>query len=293
MRVGLYGQTLSVDKKIYAEQLLTTFKNNGIVVVIEKKFHELLANLDLISNDVEFFEEEDDLKNNISLMFTLGGDGTILRVLSFIKNSEIPIVGINLGRLGFMATIPKEDIKLNVENIIKGKYNILDRQLLKLTTSEKVENMPYNYALNEIAISRKETTSMITIDAYLDNEYLNSYWADGLIIATPTGSTGYSLSCGGPIIMPESSNMVLTPIAPHNLYARPFVIPDETKINLNVSGRAENYLVSLDSRLITIPHHIKLSIKKSNFSIKMVQLEDQRFLKTLRKKMFWGEDYRN
>ena len=134
---------------------------------------------------------------------------------------------------------------------------------------------------------------MITIDAYLDNEYLHSYWADGLIIATPTGSTGYSLSCGGPIIMPESSNMVLTPIAPHNLYARPFVIPDETKINLNVSGRAENYLVSLDSRLITIPHHIKLSIKKSNFSIKMVQLEDQRFLKTLRKKMFWGEDYRN
>ncbi|MCK5906262.1 MAG: NAD kinase, partial [Flavobacteriales bacterium] len=217
----------------------------------------------------------------------------ILRVLSIIKDTEIPLVGINTGRLGFMATISKEHIAEKVEAIVKGNYKIKERRLLELETSAKVESMPYNFALNEIAINRKETTSMVTVDAHLNGEYLNSYWGDGLIIATPTGSTGYSLSCGGPIVMPGSNNLVLTPIAPHNLYARPFVIPDDMEIELHIKGRADNYLVSLDSRIVTVPHGIMLRIKKSKFVVKMVRFEEMRFLKTLRKKMLWGEDYRN
>jgi len=153
--------------------------------------------------------------------------------------------------------------------------------------------MPYNFALNEIAVNRKEATSMVTVDAYLNGEFLNSYWGDGLIVATPTGSTGYSLSCGGPIIMPGSSNLVITPIAPHNLYTRPFVIPDSTEIELRITGRADSYMVSLDSSVIAVPHGIKLFIKKADFVVKMVRFEDERFLSTLRKKLYWGEDIRN
>ena len=293
MKVGIFGQTLSENTKIYARNLLDSLAKFKIDVIIEEKFYDILSDFEVTEDSYEIFSEELSSDNNIDLLFTLGGDGTILRVISFVKDTQIPIVGINTGRLGFMATISKEDIEEKVEAISKGEFKIKERRLLELETSAEVKNMPYNFALNEIAISRKETTSMVTVDAYLNGEYLNSYWGDGLIVATPTGSTGYSLSCGGPIIMPGSNNLVLTPIAPHNLYARPFVIPDHTEIELHIKGRAENYLVSLDSRIVTVPHGIKLRIKRSNFVIKMVRFEEQRFLKTLRKKMLWGEDYRN
>ena len=293
MKVGIFGQTLSENTKIYARKLLDSLDKFKIDIIIEEKFYDILSDFEVIKESYETFSEELNSDNGIDLLFTLGGDGTILRVISFVKDTQIPIVGINTGRLGFMATISKEDIEDKVKAISKGEFKIKERRLLELETSAEVKNMPYNFALNEIAISRKETTSMVTVDAYLNGEYLNSYWGDGLIVATPTGSTGYSLSCGGPIIMPGSSNLVLTPIAPHNLYARPFVIPDDTEIELQIKGRAENYLVSLDSRIVTVPHGIKLIIKRSNFVVKMVRFEEQRFLKTLRKKMLWGEDYRN
>jgi len=293
MKVGIFGQTLSENTKIYAHKLLDSLAKFKIEIIIEEKFYNILSDFGVTKEKYETFSEELSSDNGIDLLFTLGGDGTILRVISFVKDTQIPIVGINTGRLGFMATISKEDIEHKVEAISKGEFKIKERRLLELETSAEVKNMPYNFALNEIAISRKETTSMVTVDAYLNGEYLNSYWGDGLIVATPTGSTGYSLSCGGPIIMPGSNNLVLTPIAPHNLYARPFVIPDDTEIELQIKGRAENYLVSLDSRIVTVPHGIKLRIKRSNFVVKMVRFEEQRFLKTLRKKMLWGEDYRN
>ena len=293
MKVGIFGQTLSENTKIYARKLLDSLDKFKIDVIIEEKFYDILFDFKVTKERYETFSEELNSDNGIDLLFTLGGDGTILRVISFVKDTQIPIVGINTGRLGFMATISKEDIEEKVKAISNGEFKIKERRLLELETSARVDNMPYNFALNEIAISRKETTSMVTVDAYLNGEYLNSYWGDGLIVATPTGSTGYSLSCGGPIIMPGSNNLVLTPIAPHNLYARPFVIPDDTEIELHIKGRAENYLVSLDSRIVTVPHGIKLIIKRSNFVVKMVRFEEQRFLKTLRKKMLWGEDYRN
>jgi NAD+ kinase len=260
MKVGIFGQVISEKTKIYARKLLESLNKYDVEIVIEKNFYELLLKLEVTNCNIETFSETLSPNHGIDLMFTLGGDGTILRVLSYIKDTEIPIVGINTGRLGFMATIPKEEIAQKVDSIVNGDYKIKERRLLKLTTSGIVDDMPYNYALNEIAINRKEATSMVTVEAYLNGEFLNSYWGDGVIIATPTGSTGYSLSCGGPIIMPGSNNLVITPIAPHNLYARPFVIPDDTEIELHITGRAENYLVSLDSRIVTVPHGIKLTI---------------------------------
>ena len=293
MKVGIFGQALSDNTKVYARKLIESLNKYNVEIVVEADFYKILKSYDVAVDTLQTFTSNLGDDHGIDLMFTLGGDGTILRVLSIIKDTEIPIVGINTGRLGFMATISKEHIAEKVKSIIDGDFKIKERRLLELETSDKVENMPYNFALNEIAINRKETTSMVTVDAYLNGEFLNSYWGDGLIIATPTGSTGYSLSCGGPIVMPGSNNLVLTPIAPHNLYARPFVIPDDTEIEFHIKGRAENYLVSLDSRIVTVPHGIKLRIKKSKFVIKMVRFEEMRFLKTLRKKMLWGEDYRN
>jgi NAD+ kinase len=228
------------------------------------------------------------------MLISIGGDGTILRAAALVRNSGVPILGINAGRLGFLATVQKENIDEFMQFIIDKKYTISKRTLLSLSctpTNEAVEEI--NFAMNEISVSRKDTTSMITIETYLNNEFLNSYWADGLIIATPTGSTGYSMSCGGPILTPDVKGFAITPIAPHNLNARPLVVPDETEIRLKVSGREEHYLVSLDSRITSVKNETILVIKKTPFQINMVEIPEETFLKTLRTKLFWGEDRRN
>ena len=207
---------------------------------------------------------------------------------------DIPIVGVNTGRLGFLEKIKLEKLEEAIEEIISGNYSISERSLIEVTTSEKNEQLSkLNFALNEITLSRKNTTSMISIDTKLDNKHLNSYWADGLIISTPTGSTGYSLSCGGPIIMPEAENLIINPIAPHNLNARPLIIPDSTEITLKVDGRENEFLISLDSRITTLSNSNEVIIKKSPFKIKMIELENESFLVTLREKLMWGQDKRN
>lgn len=219
---------------------------------------------------------------------------TILRAATFVRDSGIPILGINAGRLGFLAKVQKENIASFLQLVLEKKYTISNRTLLSLETSPDNEEIKsLNFAMNEVTVSRKDTTSMITIETYLNDEYLNSYWADGLIISTPTGSTGYSLSCGGPVLTPEVTSLVITPIAPHNLNARPLVIPDNTEIKLKVSGREEQYLVSLDSRIATLNNNAVLTIKKTPFKINMVEIPNETFLKTLRNKLLWGEDKRN
>lgn len=234
------------------------------------------------------------LDNSYDLLISIGGDGTMLRAITYVRDFNIPIVGINTGRLGFLATIQKDNIQNAIEDILKGNYRISERSLLSIKTEPENESLlDFNVALNEIAVSRKNTTSMITVETYLNNEYLTSYWADGLIISTPTGSTGYSLSCGGPVIMPDADSFTLTPIAPHNLNARPLVIPDSTEIKLKVSGREDSYLVSLDSRIATLDNNATITIKKADFKIKMIELEGESFIHTLRKKLLWGEDKRN
>ena len=270
------------------------FNNNGVEMIIESAFLKILHEKKIIQKEYKTFTSHKELDSSFDMLISIGGDGTILRAATLVRNSGVPILGINAGRLGFLATVQKENIAEFMQFIIDKKYTISKRTLLSLSctpTNEAVEEI--DFAMNEISVSRKDTTSMITIETYLNNEFLNSYWADGLIIATPTGSTGYSMSCGGPILTPDVKGFVITPIAPHNLNARPLVVPDETEIRLKVSGREEHYLVSLDSRITSVKNETILVIKKTPFQINMVEIPEETFLKTLRTKLFWGEDRRN
>ncbi|NNK82693.1 MAG: NAD kinase [Flavobacteriaceae bacterium] len=293
MKIAIFGQFYHKDSLIYIDSLLDTLNNRAIPYYIESNFYKVILkeHPEVNPDKYKTFKVLDD---SFDLLISIGGDGTILRAITFVKDLNIPIVGINSGRLGFLATIQKETIEDAIDQLIKGNYKVSQRNLLTIETSpENITLKKLNFALNEIAVSRKNTTSMITVETHLNEEYLTSYWADGLIISTPTGSTGYSLSCGGPVIIPESNNFVLTPIAPHNLNARPLVIPDDTEIKLKVSGREDNYLVSLDSRIASLPNNTTIIIKKADFKISMIELESESFLKTLRKKLLWGEDKRN
>lgn len=294
MKVAIYGQYYQNSTEPIIRDIFVFFNNNKVELVIEADFLKLLYEKNIVKKEYKTFKNHTDLDRSFDLMLSIGGDGTILRAATFVKDSGIPILGINAGRLGFLAKVQKENISEFMQLVLDKKFTISKRTLLSLLCSpENHQVNSMNFAMNEITISKKDTTSMITIETHLNDEYLNSYWADGLIISTPTGSTGYSLSCGGPILTPEVKSLVITPIAPHNLNARPLVIPDETRIKLKVSGRENNYLVSLDSRIIVIDNNAELTITKTPFEINMVEIPTETFFKTLRNKLLWGEDKRN
>ena len=266
-------------------------KNNFDIMIDNISFDKLNhKKYSAILNHVKSFSKID---KTINYIICVGGDGTILKASSYVKNMGIPIIGINTGRLGFLAKIKAVEIDNVIQAITKKKYRISEKTLLSVSYKNKKQENKLGVALNELSITRKNTTSLITIETKLNDEYLNTYWADGLIIATPTGSTGYSLSCGGPIIMPESKNLVITPIAPHNLNARPLVIPDNTNITLKISGRENEFFVSLDSKITTLNNEMLILIKKAPYKIKMIQLNNDNFLQTLRDKLYWGKDKRN
>ncbi len=292
MKIAIYGQNYAKDSTQNALEIL--------VEVLLKYDAKIFVESDFLSRQHEKIQDNSALKTfskldkSYDLLISIGGDGTILRAITYVRDLGIPIVGINTGRLGFLATIQTEEIESALAEIFNGDYKISERTLLSVTTQPKSEAIgETNFALNEIALSRKNTTSMITVETHLDDEYLTSYWADGLILSTPTGSTGYSLSCGGPVITPEANNFALTPIAPHNLSARPLIIPDKTKVTFKVDGREDQFLMSLDSRIVTLPNTTTVTVKKANFAIKMVERLQETFLDTLRKKLLWGEDRRN
>lgn len=294
MKVAVFGRFYNKTTTISVETLFNYLLKKDIDAYIETEFFNLIKSESQNLKDYSSFKTFNILDESFDLLVSIGGDGTILRAITFVKDINIPIIGINTGRLGFLATIQVNQIEKAIQNIIDGKYKISERSLLSIETSPKNNDITsLNFALNEIAVSRKNTTSMITVETHLDGEYLTSYWSDGLIVSTPTGSTGYSLSCGGPVITPGANSFVLTPIAPHNLSARPLVIPDSTEIQLKVGGREEQHLVSLDSRIATLDNGTIIKIKKANFKIKMIDLLDESFLVTLRKKLLWGEDKRN
>ena len=293
-KVAIYGQSYSISAEKEVKILLEVLHENNIVVFIEKQFYNLLINNNVIHKKYPTFSHFSDLNRSFDTMFTIGGDGTILRAVTFIRNLGIPILGINTGRLGFLATIKKDAIKESVRLILKGEYSIQERTLLSVRTSPKTDVfLGLDFALNEVTVARKNTTSMIGVKTYLNDEYLTNYWADGLIVGTPTGSTGYSLSCNGPVILPNSKNLVITPIAPHNLNARPMVISDDTTIQLEVNSREKDFLISLDSRITSVSENTKVFIKKAPFTIKSILPKNQSFLETLRSKLLWGEDTRN
>jgi NAD+ kinase len=295
MKVAIYGQYYQNSTEPIIKDIFVFFYKNNVEIVIESNFLDILNEKNIIEKkEYKTFSSHLELNESFDMLISIGGDGTILRAATLVRDSGVPILGINAGRLGFLATVQKDNIAKFMQVVIDKKYTISKRTLLSLWCSndnEEIEDI--NFAMNEICVSRKDTTSMITIETYLNDEYLNSYWADGLIISTPTGSTGYSMSCGGPILTPDVKSLVITPIAPHNLNARPLVIPDETEIRLKVSGREEHYLVSLDSRIISIKNDTILNIKKTPFQINMVGIPEETFLKKLRNKLFWGEDRRN
>jgi probable inorganic polyphosphate/ATP-NAD kinase len=253
-----------------------------------------LQKLLLGTDEVILIDETTRLDHSVEVVLTIGGDGTLLKGITYVRELEIPILGINAGRLGFLATAHKDRLPEVVEQLRNKSYSVIERSVIEAVYSDNGELVdPVNFALNEISVTRKNTASMITIDTELGNEFLSSYWADGLIIATPTGSTGYSLSCGGPVIVPTAKNLVITPIAPHNLNARPLVIPEDTEVKLTVSGREQKYLLSMDSHIKSMPNERAITVRRASFVVKMICLKGDSFVKTLRNKLLWGEDKRN
>lgn len=292
MKVAIFGKIITLDSRPFIETLHNELLAvNAEIIVYDKLNHFIKDHCDLKLAFKDFTSHKELIAFKPDFLITVGGDGTILDAVTLIRNSGIPILGINTGRLGFLSNVSKEKITDAVKALSQGNFTIDERIVLE--TDTKIQDSALNFALNEVTVSRKNTTAMITIHTWINDEYLNSYWADGLIISTPTGSTGYSLSCGGPIIMPGSENFVITPIAPHNLNVRPFVIPNNYTIRLKVEGREQQFLVSLDSRIYALDSGSDINLQLGTFKIKMVKTEVQNFAETLRNKLLWGLDRRN
>ena len=293
MKVAIYGQALQENTFEYIRELLDELEKSGAHVSIEENFFGLLSKKESMET-YPTFTEVAGLDEGFDMLVSFGEDGAILRAITYIWDLGIPIVGVNAGRLGFLSTFRKEEVRKVVQEFVAGNYVIRERGLVEVHSDYDIPEFgDMRFALNEVTVSRKDTTSMITVETYLNDEYLTSYWADGLIVATPTGSTGYSLSCGGPVIVPGVQALAITPIAPHNLNARPLVISDDTIIRMKVSGREDHHLVSLDSRIATLRNGREIIVKKAPFTIKMIEYTSESFLKTIRNKLLWGEDRRN
>ena len=289
MKIAIYSR-FAINKSLDSFiKLIEVLSKKEFKVVVEESFYKAINRNSFLELDT--FTALDD---SYDLLISVGGDGTILRAVTFLKDLDIPLIGVNTGRLGFLATIQANEIQNAIESILNKDYDISERTVLEISSKDEPDVFgDLNFAINEIAVSRKDTTSMVTVETALNGEFLTSYWSDGLIVSTPTGSTGYSLSCGGPIITPNTSSLILTPIAPHNLNSRPLVIQDDMEITLKTSGREPNYLVSLDSRIATLKNDSTVTIKKASFTIKMIELKHESFLQTLRNKLLWGQDKRN
>ena len=293
MKIAIYIRQYTAENESILEQLFSLFTPDDQVYIEQEILSELQQRSDTF-NSAKSFASFEDLNPSYDVMLTIGGDGTLLKGITYVRSLQIPILGINAGRLGFLATAHKDDLPNVLEQLRKGDYQVVERSVIEAVfadTGEPVDTV--NFALNEITVTRKNTASMITVDTELNGDYLCSYWADGLIIATPTGSTGYSLSCAGPVILPTAKNFVLTPIAPHNLSARPVIIPEDAEVKLTISGREKKFLMSLDSHIKSIPNKQSIIVRKAPFVVKMIRLEGDSFIKTLRTKLLWGEDKRN
>jgi NAD+ kinase len=293
MQVVIYSKILHPEDLPYIQTLFDTFHTEGVNTYIYAPYFEQIKDKIKFKKEVAKFEGYLDFKTHkLDYVISLGGDGTILDAITMVRDSDVPIMGINLGRLGFLASISKERIEQAIKSLIGGHFTIEWRRLLQLET-----NLPLfgenRFALNDFTLLKRDTSSMITVHTYLNGAYLNSYWADGLIVATPTGSTGYSLSCGGPVIFPNSGNFVITPVAPHNLNVRPIVVSDTSVLSFEVEGRADNFLCTLDSRFETVTSDYQLAIRSCDFTVKLIQLHGDTYLKTLREKLNWGMDARN
>ncbi len=286
-KIILHGLSIPSDSKKYLEQIIYHLNNEGFEIWVTSLFYDRnKKNLFLTSNI------SDKITSDFDAVFSLGGDGTFLESFLWVGESEVPILGVNIGHLGFLASISKEFLKESLYLFSKGEYTIDKRSLLSLETTIDLFQGK-TYALNECAILRKDTSSMIMVKCFINKEYLNTYWADGLMVATPTGSTGYSLSCGGPLMMPDSKDFIITPVSPHNLNVRPLIVSDISELTFEVATKNSSFLISLDSRSETIETNIKITIKKAPFKASLIRIKGMNFPDTIRNKLGWGFDKRN
>jgi len=290
--VALYNRTFDEQDVPFLQRTLQLLEAHKLQVVFFQGFYERLSQHIPLTSCPRLFTGKKDLPATTDMLISLGGDGTMLDAVCFVGDTQIPLIGVNLGRLGFLAAIPEEDVEAAILSLVRGSYTLEKRTLLHLDSSVPLfDGSPF--ALNEFSIHRQDTSSMIKIHTYLNGEFLNTYWADGLIVATPTGSTGYSLSCGGPVVFPQTSSFVITPVAPHNLNTRPIVVPDDNVISFEIEGRTEQFMCTLDSRTEIIKSSVQLAVKKEQFTVSLVRPDEHNFLKTIRQKLYWGIDRRN
>lgn len=290
-RVAVNGKPLEEGDEKRVKSFLKTLGKNKFIPVLSSEFASVLKGKVKGIEKFETYESSLDIKE-VKFAFSLGGDGTLLETLTHVGKNEIPIIGVNMGRLGFLATTPLEGIEKTVDYLHSGEYELDERALISMDSDIAAFNGE-NFALNDFTILKRDTSSMIKVKVYLNGLYLNTYWADGLIVSTPTGSTGYSLSCGGPLVLPQSNNFIITPVSPHNLNARPLVVSDSSEISFKIEARSENVLVSLDSRSMPIATQTKIVIKRSPINAKLVKFKNYNQFSTMRKKLKWGIDYRN
>ncbi len=291
MQIAIFGKTYKAEHRKDVQYLVQYLENRNIELIIHQKYFERIRKFIRFKSAPKTFTTHTEMRK-ADFLFSLGGDGTLLETITFVQDSGIPVLGINLGRMGFLASVQTQYIKETLDKVFNQHYSLDKRSLLRLETTQNIFGS-LNYALNDISIYRKKPFSMLTVDAYINEQFLNTYWGDGLIIATPTGSTAYSLSCGGPIILPGSQNIVITPIAPHNLTVRPIVIPDDSQIRIKIVGRIKKFFVNLDSRSESVDSSIELYIKTEKFKINLVQPEGEDFFRTIHNKLNWGADLRN
>lgn len=291
MKIAIIGKPLDDSTLPFVQALLDDLVSRQTEILIAESFHSSLSSRLRLPEIIAIFQRGDSLRG-VQFILSIGGDGTLLDTVTYVGSLQIPILGINTGRLGFLATITPERITQAIDALYKGHFVIEERSLIRVETDPDVFGK-INFGLNEFSILKRDTSSMIVVHTYIDGEYLNSYWADGLIVATPTGSTGYSLSCGGPVMLPQTNNFIIAPVCPHNLNVRPLIVSDRSVISFEIEGRSNNFLLSLDSRSVTVEANVQIAVRRENFGARLVKLNHVNFLTTLRSKLNWGLDRRN
>lgn len=291
MKVAIYSRVIDYDNHYEIKQLLEELSREKVEPVIYEPFFHAIRSTHLTS-ELSTFNSSSELDDSFDFLISLGGDGTLLDTVTMIRDKNIPVLGINFGRLGFLSTISREELHKAVRSLVNRTIVIDERSLIHLDANQTLFGET-PYGLNEFAIHKTDTSPMIKIHTYLNGEFLNTYWADGVIVSTPTGSTGYSLSCNGPVVFPDSASFVITPVAPHNLNVRPIVVPDDNIISFEVEGRTEQFICALDSRKEIVDKKVQLAVRKEKFTVSLVRLNENNFLQTLRNKLSWGLDTRN
>ncbi|MCF8218253.1 MAG: NAD kinase [Bacteroidales bacterium] len=293
MNIAIYGEQFDTEHKDIFRQFIEKLEANNIRIYVYQKFYDQIKPYGFFSGEPVYqFMNYEEVYDHADILISAGGDGTLLNAITLVRDSGIPILGLNFGRLGFLSSISKENVIPAINHLLNNNFEIEERALLNVQCSNNIFG-DLNFGLNDLTIHRHNSHALIVLDVYVNDQFLNSYWADGLIISTPTGSTGYSLSCGGPILTPESSNFIITPIATHNLTVRPIVLPDSSTITVKLNGRGKAYTAALDSRVHQVAVSDVFTIKKESFKMKLVKMPEENFFNTIRDKLNWGLDNRN